>query len=250
MKTNKFPLLSVRNLTKSYDGQLILKGISLDVYQRDVIALVGASGGGKSTFLRCLNLLEESDSGSIYFHGHDILHEKVNLNELRTHIGMVFQSFNLFKNMNVLNNCVYAQRKVLHRSKLEAISRAMDALKKVGMEEYQKQDPSSLSGGQKQRVAIARALVMDPEILLFDEPTSALDPQMVAEVLKVMKDLANEMTMIVVTHEMSFAKDVSNRVVFFDSGLICEESENPREFFLNPKSSQAISFLKSDPERD
>lgn len=242
---NNVPILAVRNLHKGFDNQAVLKNISLDVYKGDVIAILGSSGGGKSTFLRCLNLLEKPDSGSIYFQGHDIANENIDLNHLRSQMGMVFQQFNLFYNMNVLKNCTYAQIKVLHRSKEEAIERAKQALDKVGMLSFMKQSVASLSGGQKQRVAIARALVMDPQLMLFDEPTSALDPQMIGEVLKVMKELASSMTMIVVTHEMSFAKDVSNRVIFFDKGQIAEESNDPKEFFSDPKSEAGQAFLKS-----
>lgn len=238
------PVLAVRNLSKRYDNLQILDGISLDVYKKDVIAVLGQSGGGKSTFLRCLNLMEEPDEGSIYFRGHDLVNEKVKLNQLRAKMGMVFQSFNLFENMNVLRNVAFAQEKVLHRSADEAKRRAEDALAEVGLLDHKDFMVSNLSGGQKQRVAIARSLVMDPDIMLFDEPTSALDPMMVGEVLKVMQRLAKEgMTMIVVTHEMEFAKNVSNRIVFFDNGHIVEESHNPEEFFKNPQSESAKTFL-------
>lgn len=237
------PVLLIRDLEKSFEGKKILKGISLDIYKGDVISVLGSSGGGKSTFLRCLNLLETPDSGHIYFHGKDILSEKVNVNELRSHLGMVFQQFNLFNNMTVLKNVMYAQMKVLKRSREEAKRRAIETLTKVGMVDYINQNATSLSGGQKQRVAIARALVMDPEIMLFDEPTSALDPKMINEVLSVMKSLATSMTMIVVTHEMSFARDVSNRIIFIDNGYIVEESTNPQQFFTHPKSEQAQAFL-------
>lgn len=238
------PVLAVRNLSKRYDDLQVLDNVSLDVYKKDVIAVLGQSGGGKSTFLRCLNLMEEPDSGSIYFRGYDLVNGKVKLNQLRAKMGMVFQSFNLFENMNVLKNVTYAQEKVLHRSHDEARVRAESALEEVGLLDHKDSMISNLSGGQKQRVAIARSLVMDPEIMLFDEPTSALDPMMVGEVLKVMQRLAKEgMTMIVVTHEMEFAKNVSNRIVFFDKGHIVEESHNPEKFFKNPQSEAAKPFL-------
>lgn len=239
------PVLAVRDLRKRFASLDVLKGISLDVYQGDVIAVLGSSGGGKSTFLRCLNLLEQPDSGSIYFHGRDIVHDRTDLDRLRSHMGMVFQSFNLFNNMDVLKNVMYAQEVVLKRSKAEAQARAEDALAKVGMLDHAHYRVNNLSGGQKQRVAIARALVMDPDIMLFDEPTSALDPEMIGEVLSVMKDLANHgMTMIVVTHEMSFAKNVANKIVFMDNGTICEMG-SPDCFFNAPKSDRAKAFLAS-----
>ena len=236
-------LLQVRDLKKSYNNLPVLKGISLDVHKGDVISIIGSSGGGKSTFLRCLNLLEVPDSGSLLFRGEDLLDRKTDINEVRIHMGMVFQQFNLFDNMDVLKNCMYAQMKVLKRSRDEAKRRAMTALGQVGMGNFATHMPRTLSGGQKQRVAIARSLVMDPEIMLFDEPTSALDPEMIGEVLKVLKDLAgNGMTMVVVTHELSFARNVSNRVVFFDKGEIAEEGK-PEEFFTNPKTDRAKAFL-------
>lgn len=236
-------LLQVKDLHKSYEDLPVLKGISLDVHRGDVLSIIGSSGGGKSTFLRCLNLLERPDSGEILFEGADILDRKTNVNKIRTRMGMVFQQFNLFDNMDVLKNCLYAQRKVLHRSKEESRKRAVEALEKVGMGSFLDHMPRTLSGGQKQRVAIARALVMDPDIMLFDEPTSALDPEMIGEVLKVMKGLAEQgMTMVVVTHELSFARNVSNRVVFFDKGLIAEEG-TPEEFFNHPKTDRAKEFL-------
>lgn len=243
MSDNQEILLQVKNLYKSYDDLAVLKGISMDVRKGDVISVIGSSGGGKSTFLRCLNLLERPDSGEILFEGRNLLDRKVDINEIRTHMGMVFQQFNLFNNMDVLKNCMYAQMKVLKRSKAEAKARAIDALSKVGMANFVRHMPRTLSGGQKQRVAIARSLVMDPDIMLFDEPTSALDPEMIGEVLKVMKDLATHgMTMVVVTHELSFARNVSNRVVFFDKGEIAEQG-TPEEFFSNPKTDRAKSFL-------
>lgn len=242
--SEKAPILAVRNLVKGFDKNQVLNGVSLDVYKGDVIAVLGSSGGGKSTFLRCLNLLEQPDEGEIYFHGYDLVHDKVNLNKLRAKMGMVFQSFNLFNNMDVLKNVLYAQEVVLKRSKKEAYQRAKSALEEVGLWDHKDYRVDNLSGGQKQRVAIARSMVMDPDIMLFDEPTSALDPMMVNEVLKVMQKLAkNGMTMIVVTHEMSFAKNVSNRVVLMAGGRIVEESENPPEFFQHPQTPQAQKFL-------
>ncbi len=236
-------LLQVRNLRKSYDGLSVLKGISLDVHKGDVVSIIGSSGGGKSTFLRCLNLLEVPDSGTLLFKGEDLLDRKTDIDKVRTHMGMVFQQFNLFDNMDVLKNCMYAQMKVLRRSRQEAKKRAVSALEQVGMDKFMTHMPRTLSGGQKQRVAIARSLVMDPDIMLFDEPTSALDPEMIGEVLKVMKDLArNGMTMVVVTHELSFARNISNRVVFFDNGEIAEEG-NPEDFFTHPKTERAKAFL-------
>lgn len=240
----KIPVLAIRNLKKNYGDLEVLKGISLDVYKGDVIAVLGLSGGGKSTFLRCLNLLEEPDFGNILFHGQDLVNDKVKLEKLRAKMGMVFQSFNLFNNMDVLKNVMYAQEKVLRRSKQEAYARAKEALEEVGLWDHHKFRVENLSGGQKQRIAIARALVMDPDIMLFDEPTSALDPMMVGEVLKVMQRLAKKgMTMMVVTHEMGFAKDVSNRIIFMDEGRIVEESEDPESFFRHAKSQEARKFL-------
>lgn len=237
------PILAVRDLRKHFDDLQVLNGISLDVYKGDVIAVLGSSGGGKSTFLRCLNLLETPDSGNIYFRNEELVHGHVDLNILRAHMGMVFQSFNLFANMDVLRNCTYAQRIVLKRSKEEAEKRAIEALNEVGMGNFIHARVASLSGGQKQRVAIARSLVMDPDLMLFDEPTSALDPEMIGEVLRVMRNLAEHgMTMIVVTHEMSFAKHVANRIVFIDNGVICETGD-PTSFFEHPKTERAKDFL-------
>ena len=236
-------LLQVRSLKKSYEGVPVLKGISLDVQKGDVVSVIGSSGGGKSTFLRCLNLLERPDEGEILFEGENLLARGCDINKVRARMGMVFQQFNLFENMDVLKNCLYAQRKVLKRSKEEAKRRAMDALEKVGMASFATHMPRTLSGGQKQRVAIARSLVMDPDIMLFDEPTSALDPEMIGEVLKVMQALAkNGMTMVVVTHELSFARNVSTRVVFFDRGQIAEEG-TPEDCFNHPKTDRAKAFL-------
>ena len=234
----------LQNLKKSFNNLDVLKYINLDIFKGEVVAIIGSSGSGKSTLLRCINLLEQPDSGTILFNGTDISDSKVNINKMREKIGMVFQSFNLFENMNVLENCVIAQTKVLKRSKLKAKEIAISYLRQVGMSDFIYSDTRSLSGGQKQRVAIARALCMEPEIMLFDEPTSALDPEIVGEVLDVMKDLANSgMTMVIVTHEMKFAEDVSTKVVFMDDGIIIE-SNTPHEFFNNPKTQRAKEFLK------
>lgn len=237
-------LVNIQNIHKSFGNLEVLKGIDFSVKEGEVVCLIGKSGSGKSTLLRCINLLEKPDSGSITVFGEDILHTK-NVNAYRTKVGMCFQQFNLFNNMNVLNNCVKPQMKVLHISKEQAIQNAMFYLKKVGMDQFANADVRTISGGQKQRVAIARALCMKPKIMLFDEPTSALDPEMVQEVLNVMKDLAKEgLTMIVVTHEMSFARDVSDRVVFMDQGVI-EEQGTPEEIFSHPKSERTRSFLNT-----
>lgn len=236
-------VISIRDLKKSFSERDILRGIDLDIRKNEVISVIGSSGSGKSTMLRCINLLEEPTSGDILFHGQSVLNGNIDLNEYRSRIVMVFQQFNLFGNMSVLENCVRPQTVVLKRDKDEARETALRYLSKVGMAEYINARPSQLSGGQKQRVAIARALSMNPEVILFDEPTSALDPEMVGEVLDVMRELAAEgITMIVVTHEMAFARDVSNRVVFIDEGVICEEGD-PKEFFANPKTDRARAFL-------
>lgn len=246
-ETSALPILAIRDLKKSFDGNKIIKGISLDVYPKDVVVVLGPSGCGKSTFLRCLNLLESPDEGHIYFRGWDLIHSTYNLKKVRARMGMVFQSFNLFNNMDVLTNVTFAQENVLHRSHKEAKERAIEALDQVGMKDKMYHRVNGLSGGQKQRVAIARSIVMDPDIMLFDEPTSALDPLMVNEVLKVIQDLAkNGMTMIIVTHEMNFAKNVANRIVFLDKGHIAEISDNPKEFFTNPKCEKAKHFLSLD----
>ena len=234
-------ILEVKHLSKSFGTHQVLRDIDFSVNPGDVISIIGASGSGKSTLLRCINLLETPSSGEIFYHGENVANGKAHT--YRTHVGMVFQSFNLFNNMTVLENCIVGQVKVLGRKKEEAFRIAMDYLQKVGMAPYIKAKPRQLSGGQKQRVAIARALAMSPEILLFDEPTSALDPEMVGEVLTVMKALAKEgMTMLVVTHEMAFARDVSNRVVYMDSGVICEQG-SPEEIFGNPQKQQTKDFL-------
>jgi len=237
------PILEVKHLTKAFGNNYVLKDIDLDVYYGDVISIIGASGSGKSTLLRCINQLEIPTDGEIIYRGNDVLARGVNIPEYRSNVGMVFQSFNLFNNMTVLQNCVVGQMRVLKRSKTEARERALEYLQKVGMAPYIKAKPSQISGGQKQRVAIARALAMEPDILLFDEPTSALDPETVGEVLTVMQGLAEEgMTMLVVTHEMAFAQDVSNKVVFMYEGVI-HEAGTPDEFFTNPRLEESRDFL-------
>lgn len=236
-------LVEIRNLKKHFGNLEVLNDIQFSINKGDVITVIGSSGSGKSTLLRCINLLEIPDAGEILIHGKDILKGDIDVNKHRARVGMVFQSFNLFNNMNVLKNCMSGQMTVLKRSKEESLSRAVELLKRVGMENFMGASPAQLSGGQRQRVAIARALCMDPEILLFDEPTSALDPEMVGGVLAVMKELANTgLTMIVVTHEMGFARDVSSRVVFMDKGIILEEGA-PQEFFSNPKHERTREFL-------
>ena len=236
-------ILQVSNLTKSFGRHEVLKGIDFAVHPGDVTSIIGSSGSGKSTFLRCINLLETPTGGSILYHGDDITKPGFNQAKYRAHVGMVFQSFNLFNNKTALENCVIGQVKVLKRDKKEARERALQYLDKVGMTPYIDAKPRQLSGGQKQRVAIARALAMEPEILLFDEPTSALDPEMVGEVLDVMKDLASSgMTMLVVTHEMAFARDVSSHVVFLSDGVVCEEGA-PNVIFENPKEERTREFL-------
>ena len=236
-------ILQVRHLSKSFGANAVLKDIDFTVSKGDVTCIIGASGSGKSTLLRCINLLETPTSGQILFHDREVTGKGVKAAEYRTKVGMVFQSFNLFDNMTVLDNCVVGQTKVLKKNKQEAKAQAMKYLEKVGMSPYIHARPRQLSGGQKQRVAIARALAMEPELLLFDEPTSALDPEMVGEVLSVMRDLAREgMTMIVVTQEMAFARDVSNRVVFMAEGVICEEGE-PQQVFEHPQQARTQEFL-------
>ena len=237
-------MINIHHLEKRFGELEVLKNIEFHVDKGEVITIIGSSGSGKSTLLRCLNLLEIPDSGEILYRGQDILKGELNVNQYRTKVGMVFQSFNLFQNKTVLDNCVIGQTKVLKRRKEEAIEKAMFYLEKVGMKSFAHASSSQLSGGQKQRVAIARALCMEPEVLLFDEPTSALDPEMVGDVLKVMKQLAEDgLTMIVVTHEMGFAKEVSHRVVFMDRGVIAEEG-TPDEIFVNPKPARTKEFLR------
>ena len=236
-------ILKINHLSKAFGSNVVLKDIDFTVNKGDVISIIGASGSGKSTLLRCINLLETPTSGQIIYDGRDVATGKVNAPEYRSHVGMVFQSFNLFNNMTVLENCMVGQIKVLKKSKEEAKEAAMYYLQKVGMAPYINAKPRQISGGQKQRVAIARALAMNPEILLFDEPTSALDPEMVGEVLSVMQALAHEgMTMLVVTHEMAFAKDVSNRVVYMKEGIICEDG-SPQQIFENPQRQETKDFL-------
>ena len=236
-------ILQVNHLSKSFGTHEVLKDIDFTVKKGDVTSIIGASGSGKSTLLRCINLLETPSSGEILYHGKNVVGRGVNQPEYRSHVGMVFQSFNLFNNMTVLENCMVGQIKVLKRGKAEAREAAMAYLTKVGMAPYINAKPRQISGGQKQRVAIARALAMHPEVLLFDEPTSALDPEMVGEVLSVMKSLAQEgMTMLVVTHEMAFARDVSNHVVYMANGVICEQG-SPAELFGNPHQQATRDFL-------
>ena len=236
-------LLRVEHLSKSFGAHVVLRDIDFTVKPGDVTSIIGASGSGKSTLLRCINLLETPTAGAIYFHGDNMLARGVNAAAYRTKVGMVFQSFNLFNNMTVLDNCIVGQTKVLGKNKEEARANAMMYLEKVGMVPYINARPRQISGGQKQRVAIARALAMEPEVLLFDEPTSALDPEMVGEVLSVMRDLAKDgMTMLVVTHEMSFARDVSNRVVYMCDGLIREDG-TPEQVFSHPKDERTREFL-------
>ncbi len=237
-------LLEVKHLVKTFGTNEVLKDIDFSVNRGDCVSIIGSSGSGKSTLLRCINMLEDSTAGEILYHGKNVLDKEIDENEYRTKVGMVFQSFNLFNNHNVLDNCTIGQVKVLKRNKEEAEETALKYLTKVGMSGYINAKPHQLSGGQKQRVAIARALSMSPEILLFDEPTSALDPEMVGEVLDVMKNLAESgMTMLVVTHEMGFARDVSNRVLFMADGKI-EEEGPPDKVFLNPENERTKEFLK------
>ena len=236
-------MISVNNLRKSFQGLEVLKGISAEIQKGDVVCIIGPSGSGKSTFLRCLNMLEKPDSGEIIFAGEDLTAPKANLNLHRQKMGMVFQQFNLFPHMTVLENLTCAPLMLKKMTKVEAEATAMELLARVGLADRAGEYPNKLSGGQKQRVAIVRALCMDPEVMLFDEPTSALDPEMVGEVLDVMKTLAQKgMTMIVVTHEMGFAREVSNRVLFMDEGVIAEDG-TPDEVFTNPKCERLQSFL-------
>lgn len=236
-------ILKINHLSKSFGSHEVLRDIDFVVNKGDVTSIIGASGSGKSTLLRCINLLEIPTSGEILYHDINVAGKGINAPEYRSHVGMVFQSFNLFNNMTVLENCIVGQVKVLKKNREEAKEHALYYLEKVGMAPYINAKPRQISGGQKQRVAIARALAMDPEVLLFDEPTSALDPEMVGEVLEVMRSLANEgMTMLVVTHEMAFARDVSNHVVYMNKGVICEEG-TPEELFGNPQKQETKDFL-------
>lgn len=236
-------ILEIRHLSKAFGTNQVLRDIDFTVDRGDVISVIGASGSGKSTLLRCINLLEAPTSGEILYHGENVAGPKVNAPAYRAHVGMVFQSFNLFSNMTVLENCIVGQRRVLKRDREEARDHALHYLEQVGMAPYQNARPWQISGGQKQRVAIARALSMDPEVLLFDEPTSALDPEMVGEVLEVMQDLAQDgMTMLVVTHEMAFARDVSTHVAYMNDGVICEQGA-PSDIFENPQRQETKDFL-------
>lgn len=237
-------IIEIKHLNKSFGSHEVLKDIDFSVNKGEVVCIIGSSGSGKSTLLRCINLLEKPTGGEILYNGKNTLDDKHDTTSYRAKLGMVFQQFNLFNNHNVLSNCVVGQVKVLKRSKEEAKKVAMKYLKIVGMDQYINAKPKQLSGGQKQRVAIARALSMEPDVILFDEPTSALDPEMVGEVLKVMKELAKSgLTMLVVTHEMGFAREVSDRVVFMDKGIIAEEG-TPEQIFNNPKEERTREFLK------
>lgn len=237
-------IIEVKHLRKSFGTREVLKDINFSVKKGEVVCIIGSSGSGKSTLLRCINLLEQPSGGEVIYKGENILDDAHDVFEYRQKLGMVFQQFNLFNNHNVLSNCVVGQRKVLKKPKADAIAIAEKYLKVVGMAEYVNAKPRQLSGGQKQRVAIARALSMEPDVMLFDEPTSALDPEMVGEVLKVMKELAaSGLTMLVVTHEMGFAREVADRVVFMDGGVIAEEGK-PEEIFNNPKEERTREFLK------
>ena len=236
-------MIKVRNLQKSFGDNHVLNGIDVDIRKGECVCVIGPSGSGKSTFLRCLNLLEKPEEGEIYINGQDIMDPKLNVDKYRENLGMVFQHFNLFPNMTVKQNIALAPVRLKKWTKEEADTKAIELLRRVGLERKADTYPNKLSGGQKQRVAIARALAMNPEVVLFDEPTSALDPEMVGEVLDVMKSLVKEgMTMVVVTHEMGFAKNVSDRVIFMDQGVIVED-ESPRELFENPKHERTKNFL-------
>ncbi|WP_329955880.1 amino acid ABC transporter ATP-binding protein [Calidifontibacillus erzurumensis] len=237
-------IIDIQHLSKSFGAHEVLKDINFSVNKGEVVCIIGSSGSGKSTLLRCINLLEKPSGGQIIYKGENILDDKHDITAYRQKLGMVFQQFNLFNNYNVLGNCVVGQVKVLKRSKEEAEKVAMKYLKVVGMDKFIHAKPKQLSGGQKQRVAIARALSMEPDVILFDEPTSALDPEMVGEVLKVMKELAESgLTMLIVTHEMEFAREVSDRIVFMDKGVIAEEGP-PEQIFNNPKQERTREFLK------
>ena len=243
MTTNDQVLIKVENLQKAFGENRVLQGINTEIKKGEVVVVIGPSGSGKSTFLRCLNLLEQPTGGSIYFEGVDITNKSVNINAHRMKMGMVFQHFNLFPHMTVLQNMTAAPIKLLKKPKEQARQEALELLKKVGLEDRANDYPNQLSGGQKQRIAIVRALAMNPDVMLFDEPTSALDPEMVGEVLDVMKELAKSgMTMVVVTHEMGFAREVASRVVFINEGVIKEEG-SPEQFFSSPKNERLKAFL-------
>ena len=243
MNVNENALIQVHDLKKSFGTQVVLDGITTEIDQGEVVAIIGPSGCGKSTFLRSLNLLEEPTSGTILFEGTDITDKSVDINKMRQKIGMVFQQFNLFPNYTIQNNITLAPVKLGLMTQQEAEKKAKELLERVGLPERANDYPSQLSGGQKQRIAIARALAMNPDVMLFDEPTSALDPEMVGEVLELMRELARDgMTMVVVTHEMGFAREVANRVLFIDEGKIQEEN-TPEEFFANPKNPRLREFL-------
>ena len=243
MANEKELLVSVHHLNKKFGEREILKDISFDIYRGDVVCIIGPSGSGKSTMIRCVNYLEQPTGGDIKYRGESVKDAFKKLTMYRTKVGMVFQSFNLFNNMTVLENCMVGQVKVLGKDKEEAKANALKYLQHVGMDKYVNAKPHQLSGGQMQRVAIARALALEPEVLLMDEPTSALDPEMVGEVLRVIRNLAKEgLTMVIVTHEMAFARDVSNRVIFIDQGLIAEDA-SPAELFNNPKNQRTRDFL-------
>ena len=236
-------IIKIDHLEKSFGNLQVLRDVCLDIHKGEVVTIIGSSGSGKSTLLRCINLLERPNAGSIHFHEQDILDSKMDINQYRSKVGMVFQSFNLFNNLTVLDNCIIGQTKVLKRNKEEAREIALKYLDKVGMLQFANSGSTQLSGGQKQRVAIARALCMNPDVLLFDEPTSALDPEMVDGILDIMKELAHEgLTMAVVTHEMSFAKHVSDRVVYMENGVIVEDG-NPMDVLENPHSESLAKFL-------
>lgn len=236
-------IIKIDHLEKSFGKLQVLRDICLDIHKGEVVTIIGSSGSGKSTLLRCINLLERPNEGSIYFHENNILDSKMDINQYRSRVGMVFQSFNLFNNLTVLDNCIIGQTKVLKRNKEEAKEIALKYLEKVGMLQFANSGSTQLSGGQKQRVAIARALCMNPEVLLFDEPTSALDPEMVGGILDIMKELAQEgLTMAVVTHEMSFAKNVSDRVVYMENGVVVEDGK-PSDVLDHPKSESLQRFL-------
>lgn len=237
-------IIDIKNIRKQFGNNIVLKDVNFSVEKGEIISIIGSSGSGKSTLLRCINLLEKPDGGKIFYKGQNILEKGVNQNQVRAEVSMVFQSFNLFNNMTVIENMILAPVKVLKIAEEEALILAKENLNKVGMLDFMNQSVKTLSGGQKQRVAIARALTMKPEIILFDEPTSALDPETVGEVLQTIKELANEgITMVLVTHEMAFAKEISDRIVFMDSGIILEEG-TPAEIFNNPREIRTKEFLK------